>query len=142
MLYNGIEHIGIASSDTQRLSNWYCEVLGYSVAFDNGKQPPTFLLTGPGPAGGMLEILPAKQALQLAPVRDDAGIRHLAVSVDDFDAAYEALRSRQITFISEPASSHGNRVVFFADCDGNILHLICRQQPIGSISSQQGATSR
>ena len=33
----GIEHLGIVSKDTLRLKNWYQEIFGGDVVYDNGK---------------------------------------------------------------------------------------------------------
>jgi catechol 2,3-dioxygenase-like lactoylglutathione lyase family enzyme len=60
----------------------------------------------------------------------DPGIRHLAILVDDFDAAHARLRQAGIEFLTEPRNLQGNRLVFFTDCDGNILHLIQREKPL------------
>ena len=60
----------------------------------------------------------------------DPGIRHLAIAVTDFDAALAALRAKSVSFLGEPYLSMGNRVVFFTDCDGNIVHLIQRARPL------------
>ncbi len=54
----------------------------------------------------------------------DPGIRHLAISVDDFDAAMEELRKRGVEFLTQPIDMQGNRLIFFSDGDGNFVHLI------------------
>jgi catechol 2,3-dioxygenase-like lactoylglutathione lyase family enzyme len=60
----------------------------------------------------------------------DPGIRHLAIQVEDFDAAYAALRAQGVNFVGEPYTNLGNRLVFFTDCDGNLVHLIRRERPL------------
>ena len=60
----------------------------------------------------------------------ERGIRHLAVMVDDFDSAYQELRTRGVHFLTEPYVNQGNRLVFFSDADGNLLHLIHREKPL------------
>ena len=60
----------------------------------------------------------------------DPGIRHLAVMVEDFDAAHQQLQKAGVTFLGEPFNNKGNRLVFFSDLDGNILHLIHRERPL------------
>ena len=32
--------------------------------------------------------------------------------------------------LTEPFANQGNRLVFFSDADGNILHLIQRERPL------------
>jgi catechol 2,3-dioxygenase-like lactoylglutathione lyase family enzyme len=58
------------------------------------------------------------------------GLRHLAISVDDFDAAYDRLLKASVRFVTEPAKVKGNRLVFFADGDGNLVHLVQREKPL------------
>ena len=59
------------------------------------------------------------------------GLRHLALTVADFDAAYEQLKKKKVSFLGEPQESKGNRTVFFTDPEGNILHLLYRATPLG-----------
>jgi hypothetical protein len=35
-----------------------------------------------------------------------------------------------VKFLSEPVDAKGNKVVFFTDPEGNILHLIQRASPL------------
>jgi glyoxylase I family protein len=79
--------------------------------------------------GTLLEFIPSEG--DRAPQQmKDPGIRHLAITVDDFDAAMEELRKRGVEFLSQPTAFQGNRLVFFSDGDGNVVHLIHRQQPL------------
>ena len=79
--------------------------------------------------GTVLEIIPSEG--DRAPQKmKDPGIRHLAITVDDFDTAAEELRKRGIEFLTEPIAMQGNRLIFFSDADGNYLHLIQRPQPL------------
>jgi glyoxylase I family protein len=79
--------------------------------------------------GSMLEIIPS-QGERAPQQMKDPGIRHLAVSVDNFDAALGELRNRGVQLLTEPLANQGNRLVFFSDGDGNILHLIQRERPL------------
>ncbi|MBI2679687.1 MAG: hypothetical protein HYX25_01610 [Candidatus Solibacter usitatus] len=40
------------------------------------------------------------------------------------------MKSQGISFLGEPFKVEENRLVFFSDGDGNILHLIHRQKPL------------
>jgi len=60
----------------------------------------------------------------------DPGLRHMALTVSDFDAACARLKEAGVSFLTEKAASGGNTTVFFTDCDGNILHLLHRQTPL------------
>lgn len=123
-MFNGIEHSAIASPQPERLADWYRDVLEFRIVRKSGGK--VFLR---GRNDALLEIIPSIGERKPAK-RTDPGICHLAIDVDDFDAAYEALREEGVTFLSEPRPGPGNRMVFFEDLDGNILHLIYRQQPM------------
>ena len=123
-MFKGLEHAAIATPNPQKLANWYVDHLEFRINFEyDGNY---FVRAADG---SMLEIIPSvgdRAAQQMK----DPGIRHLAVDVDDFDEAYKLLKSRSVNFLGEPFENQGNRLVFFTDCDGNILHLIKRPQPL------------
>lgn len=123
-MFNGIEHSAIASPDPQRLAEWYRDVLEFRIVRVKGDK--VFLR---GRNDSLLEIIPSTGERRPAG-RTDPGICHLAIDVVDFDTALEALRSHGVTLLSEPRPGPGNRMVFFEDADGNVLHLIYRQQPM------------
>jgi glyoxylase I family protein len=123
-MFRGLEHTAIASPDPKSLAEWYVKHLDFRINFTyDGNY---FVRAADG---SMLEIIPSVG--ERAPQQmKDPGIRHLAVTVDNFDAALEELRKRQVSFLGEPFVNQGNRLVFFTDGDGNILHLIQRERPL------------
>lgn len=127
-MISGIEHTAIASPDPQRLAAWYVEHLGFVVNYRSSSTNTVFVKT---PDGSMIEIIEAAGASAGTPGMRDPGLRHLALTVSDFDAAYGALREKQVQFLTPPEEKGGNRTVFFTDCDGNILHLLKREKPLG-----------
>ena len=77
----------------------------------------------------MLEIIPSEG--DRAPQKmKDPGIRHLAIDVENFDEAMADLKRKEVKFLTDPLNNQGNRLVFFADLDGNIVHLITRPKPL------------
>jgi hypothetical protein len=58
------------------------------------------------------------------------GIEHSAIAVTDFDAVLAHLKSKSVTFLTDRETVAGNTVIFFTDCDGNILHLLHREHPL------------
>ncbi len=42
----------------------------------------------------------------------------------------EQLESQGVKFEGEPYTNQGNRLVFFKDPDGNLIHLIKREKPL------------
>ena len=126
-MFQGLEHTAIASPDPQKLAQWYVDYLEFHI---NYTYAGNYFVKASN--GTMLEIIPAdgQQKPQTSANFKDAGIRHHAIAVDDFDAAHQQLKGRGIRFLGEPFNNQGNRLVFFNDGDGNILHLIQREKPL------------
>lgn len=123
-MFQGIEHTAIASPAPKELAQWYVENLGFRINYD---YDGNFFVRAAN--GTMLEIIPSQGPRAVSAMRDP-GIRHLAIAVDDFDASLAELKSRKVNFLTEPYENEGNRLVFFSDPDGNILHLIQRAAPL------------
>jgi glyoxylase I family protein len=79
--------------------------------------------------GTMLEIIPSVGERGSNQMKDP-GIRHLAIDVDDFETAHQRLLQLGVRMLGEPLTIKGNRLLFFSDLDGNILHLIKRERPL------------
>jgi glyoxylase I family protein len=120
----GIEHTAIAAADAASLASWYMEVLGFAEV---SRSPNAIFVKATN--GTMIEIINAEGARPEAAMKTP-GIRHLALTVADFDAAYARLQEKNVNFLGEPQESKGNRTVFFTDPEGNILHLLFRQKPL------------
>jgi glyoxylase I family protein len=126
-MVKGIEHTAIASSDPQRLAQWYVENLGFVVNYQSKTSRTVFIKAQDGT---MIEIIEAAAPAPVAAQMNDAGLRHLALTVDDFPAACARLSERGVRFLTQPSTKGGNSTVFFADPDGNILHLLHRENPL------------
>jgi glyoxylase I family protein len=123
-MFRGLEHTAIASPDPPELARWYVDNLEFKI---NYEYAGNYFVKAAN--GTMLEIIPGKGPVA-SPQMDEPGIRHLAILVDDFDAAHQRLQAAGVRFLSEPMNKQGNRLLFFADRDGNILHLIQREKPL------------
>jgi glyoxylase I family protein len=120
-----LEHLGLAARDPISLSAWYSRVLDAEVLFDNGAQPPAFMLRLPG--GPLLELYPSAHARPETADNSLSGWRHLALRVDSMDIAQAELSRRGVQFTESPKpAGWGGRVLFFADPEGNLLHLVER----------------
>jgi catechol 2,3-dioxygenase-like lactoylglutathione lyase family enzyme len=123
-MFLGFEHTAIASPDPAGLAQWYVDHLGFRINY----QYDAFYFVK-APNGTMLEIIPSEGERD-SNTPKTPGIRHLAIAVEDFDAAHQQLRNRGVQFLGEPYRNGDNRLVFFSDRDGNILHLIERARPL------------
>jgi glyoxylase I family protein len=123
-MFSGLEHTAIASPSPMKLAQWYVDHLEFRINFE---YDGNYFVRAAN--GAMLEIIPSEGQRGEQKMRDP-GLRHLAIEVKDFDGAYAALRGRGVNFVGEPYVNQGNRLVFFTDCDGNLVHLIQREKPL------------
>jgi glyoxylase I family protein len=125
-----VEHLGLPARDTVALKDWYVRVLGAQVRFNNGQTPPAFFLELGG--GLMIEIYSATGAVKDTANNGVAGWRHLALRVESIEAAQAELARRGVVFTEQPKpAGGGGRVLFFADAEGNLLHLV--ERPMESV---------
>lgn len=123
-MFKGLEHTAIASPNPKKLAQWYVDHLEFQINFE---YDGNYFVKAAN--GTVLEIIPSEGARAEAKMKDP-GIRHIAIQVDDFDAARAQLERAGVRFLAPPTGSQGNRIVFFADGDGNFLHLIHRARPL------------
>ena len=122
----GIEHIAIFAKDTKALSDWYKDLFDGEVVYDNGKG--TYFIAFSDKS--MIEFCTA--ADENVPTETNvAGIRHIAISVDDFDAAVAKITATGAPVVTEASvNAKGIGTMFFRDPEGNILHIISRPEPL------------
>ena len=126
-MIKGIEHIAVCSADTKALKEWYERALGFKEVYNNGKG--TYFVAAPDKS--MIEIITASEIKEKGGT-GDSGIRHFALSVSpaDFYAEVEKLRAENVEVVTEPTDKNGVKTFFFRDIDGNIFHLIARDNPL------------
>jgi len=120
----GLEHTAIAAADHRGLAEWYVNTLGFIINYQSANA--TFVKA---PNGYMIEIIAAEGERPAAGMKTP-GLRHLAVAVKEFEQVYADLQAKGVRFLTEPVESKGNKVVFFTDPEGNILHLLERETPL------------
>ena len=123
-----LEHVGLPAREPVALRDWYVRVFNAKVVFHKEQAPP-FLLVMPG--GGMIEIYQADSSMPEVANNKLSGWRHIALLVDDIEAAKTLLEQRGVKFAKPigPAVT-GGRMVYFQDPDGNQLHLM--ERPAGT----------
>ena len=122
-LFLGIDHPAVAAEDVDALAEWYCEMLGYARQFRNDK--PVWLLRAAD--GTLLEIMPRDQTPRPPRTTWTPGWSHLAIRVDDFEAAERFLDDRGAAWTGETADAvGGGRVRSFLDPEGNLVQIVAR----------------
>ena len=123
MIFTGIDHPAVAASDPVALADWYCENLGYKLNFKNEKN----VCIIEAPDGSFIEIMPKDDTTRPERTTWTPGWSHLALRVDDFDAACRYIKSRGIVFSAPEANAiGGGKVRNFNDPEGNMLQLVWR----------------
>ena len=112
-----LDHVSLNVTDRARSVAWYRDVLGLVQLNGPTEDDEPVFLGQPGLQFGLF------QAQRHSPAREaeSSGLRHVALVVDDLDAAQERLRSHGVEFRYE---DHGNALsVYFDDPDGHVLEL-------------------
>ncbi len=118
----GIDHPAVAAEDVPSLSAWYVDTLGYEIQFDEGA---AWLLRAPD--GTFLEVMPRDETPRPDRTTWTPGWSHLALRVDNYERAEQALTARNVTWISqETPAVGGGRLRSFLDPDGNMLQIVER----------------
>jgi glyoxylase I family protein len=125
-MFTGIEHFAIASPNPKLLAEWYVSHLDFTISFEYAGN---YFVEAPN--GALIEIIPSEGEAAANELRTP-GMRHIAISVDNFDEARRQLAAQGTKFEGEPYTNQGNRLQFFKDSDGNLLHLIQREKPLPS----------
>lgn len=122
----GIEHIAIFAKDTKALSDWYVKTFDGKIVYDNGKG--TYFVAFADKS--MIEFCTAS-CENIPTELEVGGIRHIALSVDNFDEAVANVKAAGVEVIKDAAvAPNGIGTMFFRDPEGNILHFISRPEPL------------
>ena len=123
-MFKGLEHTAIASPNPQKLAQWYVDHLEFYINFQY--QGNVFIKAK---NGTIIEIIPSEGERPEQKMKSP-GIRHFAIQVDDFDAAKAQLGKMGVPLLTDTIQMGANRLVYFADADGNFIHLIHREKPL------------
>lgn len=122
----GIEHVAIYAKDTKKLSDWYKDMFDGEIVYDNGKG--TYFVAFSDKS--MIEFCSSEDA-NVPTELTVPGIRHIAISTDDFDTLCTKVIKSGVEILKPAAvSDKGIGTIFFRDIEGNILHLISRPSPL------------
>ncbi|MET0124084.1 MAG: VOC family protein [Pseudomonas caspiana] len=125
MQLDSIHHVAIIASDYQRSKRFYSDLLGLKVLAEVYRQArDSWKLDLALPDGGQLELFSFPGAPARPSYPEAQGLRHLAFSTRDLDAAVVHLQAHRV--VCEPIRVDeytGRRFTFFADPDGLPLEL-------------------
>lgn len=134
-MITGIEHVAICAKDSTELKDWYKRVFGFQQIFENDER--TYFLKSQN--GFLLEFIQETESGEI-PGEKQGGIRHIALTVDEFADIIALLASEKIDFITEPVSflnsvtpdsqTKETKLFLFRDPEGNVLHLTKRKHPL------------
>ena len=123
-VFMGIDHPALAADNVEKLTQWYCDVLGYKVIAKNDK--PVFIIKAPD--GTFIEMMPKDETSRPERFMCTPGWSHLALRVNDMDAAIAALDKFGVAWTgAEFEAVGGGRIRNFTDPEGNILQIVQRQ---------------
>ena len=127
-----IELTTIVVDDYDRALAFFVGALGFelvedSAALTNDGRPKRWVVVRPPGGETGLLLARADGARQAAAVGNQtAGRVGFVLRVDDFDAAYDRMRSAGVVFVSTPRDAPYGRVAVFVDVAGNRWDLLGR----------------
>ena len=124
----GFEHVNMVVSDLDRTLHFYVDLVGFrlKVRKQTGNGEVAFLET----RGAQLEIFRPKETpktpARLVP-RTEAGIGHIALTVDDVEETYRRLSAAGVEFTEKPRLAINKeilyQVAFCKDPDGMLVEF-------------------
>lgn len=123
MKFLGIDHPAVAADDVEKLSDWYCDVLGYERWFRHEK--PVWMLKAPD--NTLLEIMPKDDTVRQSRTTWTPGWSHLALRVENIEEAIAYLDTKNIVWGGEVINAiGGGKVRNLFDPEGNMLQILQR----------------
>ncbi len=124
-----ISVITLLVHDQDEALAFYTEKLGFRKLDDQrfGEGFRWLTIAAPGQQELALTLMRVDSDEMLSLVGRQAGHHVLLIlDTDDFDADYQALRARDVTFLTEPQEQPWGRMVTFGDLYGNVIELMQR----------------
>ncbi len=118
MKLKATHHVAIFTQRFAEMEKFYAQTLGFPVTRRWDDMTIVFFDIG----STTIELIGRDTAP--APNAPAGAINHIALHVEDVDAAYQELLDKNITIKSPPANFKEVRICFFLDPDGNTLELV------------------
>ncbi len=118
MKLKATHHIALLTHNFAEMEKFYSETLGFPITKRWDDIPIIFIDIG----STTIELIGKDRG----PVAGSppGAFEHLALHVEDVDAAYAELVSKNITVTIEPKNFKDIRICFFKDSDGNLIELV------------------
>jgi catechol 2,3-dioxygenase-like lactoylglutathione lyase family enzyme len=111
--------------DYDEAIDWYTRVLGFGLVKDEDQGSGKRWVVIAGESGGSLLLAKARKPEELAAVGNQFGGRvGLFLEVDDFESAFDRLKSGGAIFEEEPRHEPYGKVAVFRDLYGNRWDII------------------
>jgi methylmalonyl-CoA epimerase len=129
--FSKLHHVGIVVQDIEASAAWYVEHLGFERLYAYGWPGVKVAFIGHGNL--KIELFQNEQATPMSAERQTAqtnlkigGINHLAVEVENIDAAVEELKAKGVEIVSPPKevpNGGGDRFAFIHDNEQMLVEL-------------------
>ncbi len=120
----GTHHVALTTRGFERLRAFYVETLGLPVVGAFAGYHIVFLAAG----STTIELIEEEEPGAGSPHGPHDGWNHLALEVEDVDAAYAELAARGVPFTvlpeDFPPEAPALRIAFLRDPDGNLVELV------------------
>ena len=122
-MIKGFHHIAVKTTDIERSLAFYRDVLGMTerrrLHFADGRY---LIMLGLGET--CVELFGGGKPKDMVEDRNEIGLTHLALTVDDVDREYARIKALGYHFYIEPRTIQGLRAAFFRDPDGIPVELL------------------
>jgi glyoxylase I family protein len=118
MQLKATHHVAILTRNFEAMERFYTETLGFPVTRRWDDVSIIFI----GIGSTTIELIGSDNAP--APNSEPGAINHLALHVEDVDAAHAELVAKGVKIRSAPNNFKDVRICFFFDPDGNVLELV------------------
>jgi lactoylglutathione lyase len=122
----GLSHLAIRVSDLERSVDFYTRVFGFDV-FDDLRTDPNLPRVFGTIGNTAIELVKAKAPGRAKPAMDGAnppGIGAFALTVDDMDAAFAALKAEGLVTGEKPDEVGRAKLAWITDPDGTMFEVI------------------
>jgi catechol 2,3-dioxygenase-like lactoylglutathione lyase family enzyme len=118
MQLKATHHVALFTRNFAAMEKFYSQTLGFPVTKRWDDVTIIFIDIG----SSTIELIGSATAP--APHSEPGAFNHLALHVEDVDAAYQELVDKGIKITVEPKNFKEIRICFFNDPDGNTLELV------------------